>query len=172
MSRLLTPTNPHDYDSFFTVRMRHIEESMTIITAVDQSDWALSVVDEAQTLAAQFGEELHVLHVLTESEAIDLDRRNVRETGKSKGRDGLAHIAADVASSAIDTTSDECHAVGRIGNPPEEIIAYAVDHNARYIVVGGRKRSPVGKVVFGSVTQSVLLNAPCPVLTVGKEITT
>lgn len=143
---------------------------MTIITAVDQSDWAPSVVDEAQILATQFGEELHVLHVLTESEAMDLDRENVRETGKSKGRDGLVQVAADVASDAIDTTFNESHAAGRIGDPPEEIVAYAADHNAEYIVIGGRKRSPVGKAVFGSVTQSVLLNAPCPVLTVGEEI--
>lgn len=51
------------------------------------------------------------------------------------------------------------------GEPSEVILDIADEINANLIAIGGRKRSPTGKVLFGSVTQSVLLSANCPVLT-------
>lgn len=56
----------------------------------------------------------------------------------------------------------------RIGKPSEEIIRAARNANADQIVLGGRKRSPVGKAVFGSVVQEVILNAEYPVLTINE----
>lgn len=48
-------------------------------------------------------------------------------------------------------------------DPARAIAAYAGEIGADHLVVGGRDRSPVGKVVFESTAQSVLANAPCPV---------
>lgn len=53
--------------------------------------------------------------------------------------------------------------VRRHGDPGDEIVDYADSVDADAIVVPGRKRSPVGKAVFGSVTQDVILNADRPV---------
>lgn len=51
----------------------------------------------------------------------------------------------------------------RHGEPAEEIVDFAASVDADHIVVPGRKRSAVGKAVFGSVTQDVVLNADRPV---------
>lgn len=48
----------------------------------------------------------------------------------------------------------------------EDLIAAAVEVQADMIVIGLRRRSPVGKLILGSNAQRVLLDAPCPVLAV------
>ena len=50
--------------------------------------------------------------------------------------------------------------------PAEDLIAVAAEHDAELLVIGLRRRSPVGKLILGSNAQRVLLDAPCPVLAV------
>ena len=45
----------------------------------------------------------------------------------------------------------------------ERIVELAETVDADLIIVGGRKRSPAGKAIFGSTAQEVMLNSPCPV---------
>lgn len=51
----------------------------------------------------------------------------------------------------------------RHGDPADEIVEYADSVDADTIIIPGRKRSPVGKAVFGSVTQDVILDSDRPV---------
>ncbi|KAB1196065.1 MULTISPECIES: universal stress protein [Haloferax] len=52
--------------------------------------------------------------------------------------------------------------------PPEDGILDLIDEvNADHIVMGGRKRSPAGKAIFGSVTQTVILESDVPVSVTG-----
>lgn len=51
-------------------------------------------------------------------------------------------------------------------DPAEEIIALAEQTEAELIVIGLRPRTPVGKLLLGSNSQQILLDAPCPVLAV------
>ena len=51
----------------------------------------------------------------------------------------------------------------------EDLIAVAEEIGAEMIVIGLRRRSPVGKLILGSNAQTILLDAPCPVLAVKAE---
>lgn len=48
----------------------------------------------------------------------------------------------------------------------QEVLTAAEDHDADLIVIGLRKRSPVGKMIMGSTAQRILLQATCDVLAV------
>ena len=50
--------------------------------------------------------------------------------------------------------------------PAEDLISIAEANSAELIVIGLRRRSPVGKLILGSNAQRILLDAPCPVLAV------
>ena len=50
--------------------------------------------------------------------------------------------------------------------PGEDLVRLAKEQKVDAIIVGVRRRSKVGKLVFGSNAQYVILNAPCPVVTV------
>lgn len=51
-------------------------------------------------------------------------------------------------------------------DPAEDLINVAAEVAADFIVIGLRRRSPVGKLILGSNAQRILLDAPCPVLAV------
>jgi nucleotide-binding universal stress UspA family protein len=47
-----------------------------------------------------------------------------------------------------------------------EIVRVAGEVDAQLLVIGLRRRTPVGKMIMGSVAQQVLIDAHCPVLAV------
>lgn len=54
----------------------------------------------------------------------------------------------------------------RGNSPAEDLLRAATDEGADLLVIGIRRRSPVGKLVLGSNAQDILLQADCPVLAV------
>ena len=58
----------------------------------------------------------------------------------------------------------------RASSPAEDLINIAEARStAELIVIGLRRRSPVGKLILGSNAQRILLDAPCPVLAVKAD---
>ncbi len=54
-------------------------------------------------------------------------------------------------------------------DPADTLITVAEEVAADFIVIGLRRRTPVGKLILGSNAQRILLDAPCPVLAVKAE---
>lgn len=68
------------------------------------------------------------------------------------------------ASRILETAGIEPDKRREHGDPTEVILDVAEEIDADAIAVSGRKRSPAGKAIFGSVTQSLLLSADRPVI--------
>jgi nucleotide-binding universal stress UspA family protein len=79
---------------------------------------------------------------------------------------GLEEVRAQLTRDGID---HEVRQLVRGLEPAEDLIAVAKEVGADLIVIGLRRRTPVGKLVLGSNAQHVLLDAPCPVLAVKGE---
>ena len=59
---------------------------------------------------------------------------------------------------------------GSDGNEPAEDLIVAVRNGPEdLIVIGLRRRTPIGKLILGSNAQRILLDAPCPVIAVKAE---
>lgn len=134
---------------------------MTIAAAIDTGGSAKRIVAEAVELSQAFQDELQIIHVIEKS---DLDQgtgeteRADSRTVKQQAEDIVSHVASDLSGHFVP--------IGLIGNPASEIVKYSNDNEIDYLVIGGRRRSPVGKALFGSTTQRILLNADCCVITV------
>jgi nucleotide-binding universal stress UspA family protein len=139
---------------------------MVTVVAVNQSQKSSQLVKEAEKIADAFDSDLHIVHVLKTDDFVDIERSNVKQSGEPVEMDDIREHASTIAQESAEGITEDFTPVGLVGQPTDRIIAYAEEHDADYIVIGGRKQSPIGKVVFGSITQSILLNSKTPVLTV------
>ena len=76
--------------------------------------------------------------------------------------DQLARLATELAASGVEV--DVRRSMG--ADVGDQVLAVAADVSADLVVIGLRRRSPVGKLLMGSVAQRILLGAECAVLAV------
>lgn len=120
-------------------------------------------------LARTFGSELHVLHAVVDVVPVSAmpavygtEPAGMPMSLDSDARERLHALVAD----AGDTPSPIVEVVVRSINPSNAILEYAAEHGIDFIVMGTHGRSVVAHFLLGSVTESVVRSAPCPVLTV------
>ena len=142
---------------------------MTIIAAVDRTDRAQRVLKEAIKIADAFDDEVHVVHIISESEFIEMERTSVEDSGRPVEPDRIEAAAKKQADRVVEEVGGDFKTVGLVGKVDSRIIRYADENDAQYIVVAPRKRSPTGKALFGSVAQGVILNADCPVISTTSQ---
>jgi nucleotide-binding universal stress UspA family protein len=81
----------------------------------------------------------------------DIDDLQGLPDGVSRAREALADSGFQVAVST------------GTGDPADVILEVAANADVDVVQLAGRKRSPIGKAVFGSVTQRVILESDRPV---------
>jgi nucleotide-binding universal stress UspA family protein len=137
--------------------MSETTQSMTADTAPAESTSPIVVgysskieggaaLQRAFSEATLRGSELVVVHT-----SLDVDKSELE-----------AELAASGVPYQITSATDTL-------DPAEELISAAETHRAEFIVIGLRRRSPVGKLLLGSNAQRVLLDAACPVLAVKAD---
>jgi nucleotide-binding universal stress UspA family protein len=89
--------------------------------------------------------------------------RDYDERESARSASDMSALEATLQESGLDY---DVRQLVRGFEPAEDLIGIAEDTEAELIVIGLRRRTPVGKLILGSNAQRILLDAPCPVLAV------
>ncbi|PIE61335.1 MAG: universal stress protein UspA [Desulfobacterales bacterium] len=127
---------------------------MNLLVAYD-STFEASMFQEAAKLAKAFDVFIHVVRTCS---------------SKANGQEiaNLEHTLDEARRKYLDPhgIKSESHVLIRGMAPGEDLVQFAKEKNIDQIIIGIHRRSRVGKLVFGSTAQYIILSAPCPVLIV------
>lgn len=122
-------------------------------TLTAEGDAALEVaIEEARMRSAR----LEVVHSRREG-----TEREIEDMRKSE--EALAEVGARLEAEGIEHVT---HFFVRGNSAAEDLVTHAGELNADLLIIGLRHRTRTGKYLLGSNAQSILLDAPCPVLAV------
>lgn len=129
--------------------------NMKILVGYTGSDHSRQALTVAQKRARTMKAELHVLTSMPGSN--EENPKQIRLNGHLKDVEMMCSACqidchVEIADSGRSAAAD--------------LIQYAKDHDIEEIVIGVRKRSNLGKMLLGSTAREIILNAPCPVLTI------
>ena len=134
---------------------------MTIAVAHQAASAAKHIaLREAAREAFLRGSSLAVLHIV---EALDLDVADAYRNGLNQD------IQESLATVGAHGVTWELHLSVADQDVAEKILELTASAKAELLVIGARRRSPVGKLLLGSVTQSLILQADVPVLVVKPD---
>lgn len=141
-----------------------------ILIPTDGSEEGRPAVDMALGLAETHSATLHVLFIVDQPASVSgagegfsgLD--NLLDALEEEGEQATTAIREQAANRDVETET----AVRR-GNPHDDILTYASDHEIDLIVMGTHGRTGVKRALLGSVTENVVRHAEIPVLTVHRD---
>jgi nucleotide-binding universal stress UspA family protein len=147
-----------------------------ILVAVDQGEDAEAPLRLGLELATRMGAELIVFHAIDEDEQKDRESLPapsshvdvmVQETLTDLSALAAAVGDGDMAAAVGDGDNQpQVRVVARSGEPAEEIQKLVAGEDCDLVVIGLRRRSRVGKFLFGSNLQDILMTTQLPVITV------
>jgi nucleotide-binding universal stress UspA family protein len=147
--------------------------SVTVLVAVagDDESRVEKYVETIETLGGENELAVNILHVYSEDdterieEMYDIDSREKHQLGNAAKHNTAVHtLIEELHERDIDFTT-----YGAIGDAGTEVVEMARELDVDFVLIGGRKRSPTGKALFGSTAQDILLNASMPVISCGVE---
>lgn len=138
----------------------------TVLLAVSRTDESRleELVDAAADVVSADGRVV-VLHAFDDDAYDELATQINLGPNDGARPDELAsrHTVAAGAADRLEQRGVTVEVRGAIGENGQAILRMADEVGADAIVVGGRRRSPSRKVLFGSTAQRILLDADCPV---------
>ncbi len=130
---------------------------MKFMVCYDGSPESKEALKLAQQQAKAFGGTIEIVKTISRDSA--LKRSFIEEAEEELNRE-----AAEIMGESEIPFSAQL-LIGSL-SAGEQIVKFARDEEINQIFVGIEKRSKVDKLVFGSTAQYVILQAPCPVVTV------
>ena len=133
-----------------------------ILLATDGSEEAELAATTAADLAKSTDSELHVIHVGETPLVYHPERHGYRTEYEEHEREARQLLAAQVERiKGAGATVAQAHL--RMGRADEEIVDLAQSIGAGLIVMGSRGRGRIRRALMGSVSESVVRHAHCPV---------
>jgi nucleotide-binding universal stress UspA family protein len=140
-------------------------ETVLLAVGPNDADRIDELADAVIDIAGPAGAMVVVAHVFTDDQYDGVvDRLEFESTGEADPNEVAdRHTTVRDLRSQLTDSGLATSVRGSVGEHGAEITSLAEQADADLVVVGGRKRSPTGKAVFGSTAQEVMLSAPCPV---------
>jgi universal stress protein A len=137
-----------------------------ILVPTDFSDESRAALAYAAALAETFNASLHVLHVLqaivaTEPVPVQYESRQLEGAVEATAWEELRELLAGDDYARLKATL-----AIEWGLPVAEISRYAQEHEIDLIAMGTHGRGGLKRLILGSVAESTVRGAPCPVLTI------
>jgi nucleotide-binding universal stress UspA family protein len=126
---------------------------MTILVAYSPDDYGRAALDYGVLEATRNRERLVVVNVTRGDAVVDVRYAGTTDAQAVEDRLAALPVDTDFRQSMSEDVADEVLAIAAVENP-------------RLLVVGIRHRTPVGKLLLGSVAQRLILEARCPVVAV------
>jgi nucleotide-binding universal stress UspA family protein len=148
----------------------------TVLLAVGPGDAERTdrLAEETIDIAGPSDATVVLGHVFTEAEyERTIDSLGFDTTVNEVSPNDVANRHATIRElgDRLDAAGVEFAVGGAVGDHGDSIVGLAEESDADLVIVGGRRRSPAGKAVFGSTAQKVMLSAPCPVAFVRADTT-